>query len=39
MMRKFILPMAFAVLTLVLGSCATTKNVPYFKNVEFYDES
>ncbi len=38
-MRKFVAPLAVLVLALVLGSCASTKNVPYFKNVDEYDPS
>ena len=37
-MRKFVIPMALLLMALILGSCGSTKNVPYFKNSDFFDE-
>ena len=37
-MRKFVIPMALLLMALVLGSCGSIKNVPYFKNSDTFDE-
>ena len=38
-MKKIFAPLAVLLLALILDSCASSKNVPYFKNSEFYDGS
>jgi polysaccharide export outer membrane protein len=38
-MKKILAPLAVLLLALILDSCASSKNVPYFKNSEFYDGS
>lgn len=37
--RTLIVPMALMAMVLVLGSCGSTKNIPYFQNSQFIDET
>ncbi len=37
--RTLIVPMALMAMALVLGSCGSTKNIPYFQNSQFIDET
>ena len=37
--RTLIVPMALMAMVLVLGSCGSTKNIPYFQNSQFVDET
>ncbi len=37
--KQFIVPFAMMAVVLVLASCGSTKNIPYFKNSDFIDES
>ncbi len=37
--KQFIVPFAMMAMVLVLASCGSTKNIPYFKNSDFIDES
>lgn len=38
-LKRFFLPLAFAAVTMILGSCGSTKNVAYFKNAQTVDLS
>lgn len=38
-MKKIFAPLAVLLLALILDSCASSKNVPYFQNSDFYDGS
>ena len=37
--KQFIVPFAMMAVVLVLASCGSTKNIPYFKNSDFIDDS
>ena len=37
--KQFIVPFAMMAMVLVLASCGSTKNIPYFKNSDFIDDS
>lgn len=38
-LKRFFLPLAFAAVTMILGSCGSTKNVAYFQNAQVVDLS